>query len=56
MRYNVEVCNAWMLISTEIVFRLASTASIVWLAIVGCALDGGYGFPSGLYIRRQERR
>jgi hypothetical protein len=54
MRYNDEVCNAWLLISSEFLIRLASTLSIVWLTIVGHALDGGYRFPFGLYIRRHS--
>lgn len=54
MRYNEEVCNAWMLISIQCLMKLASMLSILWLAIVADALDGGYAFPFGLCIRRRQ--
>lgn len=41
-----------MLISIQCLMKLASMVSIVWLAIVANALDGGYAFPFGLCIRR----
>ena len=53
LRYNVEGGNALAILGF---IRLSITLTISWLASsVAVALDGGYVFPSGLFIRRRTK-